>query len=515
MNSTLQTPAGNSLSGPLEGKRAFRLSGLLLFIAGSAFLIVLFSLWSYKGRFWGNWYPLMISSSQVNEELESFLSDISGGELISESGSMLESGFGESEVLRVSELGTDRAPYADDPRLDPYMAGNPAYFNQGGYKIFYLPAVSAPLVYDNQLKKSALTAGGDWLLADGSFSRLPACLFVLVMLCLCTGSLRFCIPAAGFLSLGFFIFSSGDSHLLLVLVLAALPVRYMMDTASPFYAGMFLLVLLWARIASVMDMRSVAALAALGCVSLGVLFALPPAKRSVKCGGTRKRRSSAGIKAGRDHVLFEPVPLTGPVAVKRGEGSGRLLTAAVFVFSLLLLLSSMRQERFLPAGIPAAESSGLAWDYDSLLLADDNPEFPGVRAYYRHRAYQDSFMYGGDYSLPHPGSTLRVDDFVWEDGVVVNRPRIVLSYDSQWFRSTLSDMSGSGPGRLMAGEDFLPAVVRKSSYIFGNSMGVLLFAAVCLLLNLYIRIFGMHPDRRKGSDRFSGKFVLRRKQQAA
>lgn len=516
MNSTLQTPAGNSLSGPLGGKRAFRLFGLLLLVAGFAFLFALFSHWSFNGRFWGNWYPLLVSSSQVSEELETFLSDLSGGDLISESGSTLEfNGYGEPEILRVSELGTAGAPYADDPRLDPYMTGNPAFFNQEDYKIFYLPARVPPLVYEHRLNRSALTADGDWFLADGGFPRLPAALFVLVILCLCAGSLRFCVPAAGFLFLGFLVFSSGDSHLLLVLVLAAVPVRYMMDGANPFFAGMFLLALLWAGLASVLDTRAMAALGALGCVSLGTLFALPPAKRSSSGGGTARKRRSNVIKAGRDHVLFEPVPLTGPVAVKKETGTGLFPTAAVFLFSLLLLLASAGRERLLPAGIPAAESSGLAWDFESLSLAGESHEFPGVRSYFRHRAYQDSFMYGGDYSLPRPGSTLSVDDFVWEDGAVVNRPRVVLSFDTEWFHATLSDMGGSGSGRLMAGEDSLPLIVRKSSYIFGNSTGMLLFAAACLLLNLYIRIYGMHPDRRAGSDRFSGKFVLRRKQQAA
>ena len=72
MNSTLQTPAGNSLSGPLSGKHASRLSGLLLVVMGSVLLIMLFSLWSYKGRFWEDWYPLLISSSYTSEELELF-----------------------------------------------------------------------------------------------------------------------------------------------------------------------------------------------------------------------------------------------------------------------------------------------------------------------------------------------------------------------------------------------------------------------------------------------------------
>ena len=146
---------------------------------------------------------------------------------------------------------------------------------------------------------------------------------------------------------------------------------------------------------------------------------------------------------------------------------------------------------------------------------DDSSEFPGVCAYYRHRAYQDSFMYGGDYSLPLPGSTLRVDDFVLEDGTIINRPRIAFSFDGEWFHSTLAEMTGSGPGRLMGSEEFIPRIVRKNSYVFGNSIGILLMAGLCLLFIFYIRIFGMHPDRRVRSDRFSGKFVFRRKQQAA
>ena len=65
--------------------------------------------------------------------------------MISESNSLLRyNGFGESESISVSELISKNAPYADDPRLDPYMTGSLSYFNQGQYKIYYLPAISQP-----------------------------------------------------------------------------------------------------------------------------------------------------------------------------------------------------------------------------------------------------------------------------------------------------------------------------------------------------------------------------------
>ena len=504
------------MSGPLSGKRAFRVSGLFFLVAGSAVLIMLFSLWSYQGRFWGNWYPLMVPSSHVDEELESFLSEISRGEMVCESNSLLNyNGYGSSESVRVSELDSGNFLYSDDPRLDPYMTGNLSYFNQGLYKIFYLPAFRSPFAYDQLLKKSPLTAGIDWILVDSSFPYHSALLFILTMGLLCIGSFRFCLPATGFLLLGFFMFSSGDSHLLLLLLLAALPVRYMMDGANPVYWILFLLIPVWGKLGNVIDMRYLTAFIALGCFSFGALMVIPPLK-VFRYGRSLRASGKGRIKSGHDHVLFEPVPLKEVARkVKKERKGNRLITSLVLILSLVLLFASASEEYLLPSGIPSAVSSGLSWDFESLIQAEDNPEFPGVRAYYRHRAYQDSFLYGGAYELPLPGSTMSVEDFILEDGTVVNKPRIVFSFDHGWFNSTLNEMSGSGPGRLMAGEEFIPGIVRKSSIISGNSMGILLFAGVCLLLNIFIRIFGMHPDRRIRSDRFSVKFVLRRKQQAA
>ncbi len=511
MNSTLLTRSGNSLSGPFPGKPAVRVSGLLFIILGSASLIMLFSFWSYKGRFWANWYPLMISASYINEDLESFLSDLSGGEMISESNSFLEyNGFGETELIRVSELGTEKGLYVDDPRLDPYMAGSSSFFRQDGYGIYYLPADQSPFAYEQQLRKSFPVPASEWQLPDFSFSRIPVLLFAGIIILLCAGSLRFCIPAAGFLALGFFVFSSGDNHLLIILVLAALPVRYMIDGANPFFWAMFLPPLILGRVISILDLRYTAALVALGCLSFGVSLALPPLRAFLP------ERVRAGRKeAGRDHVLFQPVPLTGTIEKDKGKRSRPTLTLAVAALSLLLLVLSAQKEIFLPAGIPAAESTGLDWEFDSLAAADGISDFPGVCAYFRHRAYQDSFIYDGDYGLPRPGSALSVDDFTFEDGVVISRPRIVLNFDSNWFRSTLLHMRESGSGRLTGSEEFIPSVVKRRSYLYGHSTGILLCSALCLLLNLYIRIFGMHPGRHGRSDRFSAKFVFRRKQQAA
>ena len=132
------------------------------------------------------------------------------------------------------------------------------------------------------------------MLADGSFQIGPAVLFAGIIFFLCIGCFRFCVPAVGFLFLGFFAFSSGDNHLLIIMVLAAMPVRYMMERSNPFFLGLFLLPIVWGLVSSILDFRYAAALAALGCISLGVSLFLPSVKRS----RSGRNRRAAGRKAG-------------------------------------------------------------------------------------------------------------------------------------------------------------------------------------------------------------------------
>lgn len=496
-----------------------RTASLLLIFTAIAGLFFLNSDWAYKGRFWQNWYPLLIPEAQMSSELESEIQRLSGGNVISKSGTILEySDYKNLEQLSLEDFSAGKGPYQDDPRIDPYMTGLNSYFNQNIYEILYLPSNKSPLEYQRIFSDSFLMSETNWLFPEWRGNSVYILIFASVLLLLSFGSLRFCVTAAVFLAAGTIAYSRGQNSDLLVLAVTALLLRIsdlrtgrfawplvlpFLPAAAAFYMGLF-------------NIRQLELTALVFLVFAGAALWPEHLHRQRKTLNLKKRISKRAVP-GKDHSLFDPVSLFEKQhAVKltvKGKPSYLLLSAAVL--SLIFCFMNLAVEKILPAGIPAVERSEGLWDYEGLLHSETSAHLPGASDYMKHMAYQESFIYGGSYKLPVPGSVISFEDYHFSDGRIYESNPSVLIFTEGWYESRLLQMGKNGPGKLLASESSPPVISPRYSETIGISLQMLLVFAVLIFVFVLIHLTGKHHASDTSGNRISGKFILRRKQQAA
>jgi hypothetical protein len=493
-------------------------ASLLLIFTAFAGLFFINSDWTYNGRFWQNWYPLLIPEAQMNSELESEIQRLGSGNVISKSGTILEySNYKDLELLSLEDFSAGKGPYKDDPRIDPYMMGLNSYFNQNIYEIFYLPSNKSPLEYQRIFSDSSLMSETNWLLPEWRSNSVYILMFASVLLLLCFGSLRFCVTAAAFSAAGFIAYAGGQNSVLLVLAVTALLLK-ISDLRTGRFAWHFLLPFLPAAAAFYMGLFHIRQLELTGLVFLvfaGVAL-WPEHLHRQKTTLNLKKRISKRAADGKDHSLFEPVSLFEKQFVKltvKERPSYLLLTAAVLC--LVLCFMNLAGEKILPVGIPAVERSEGFWDYEGLLHSETSAQLPGASDYMKHMAYQESFIYGGSYSLPVPGSVISIEDYHLSDGRIYESNPSVLIFTDSWYESRLAKMGENGPGKLLASESSPPVISPRYSETIGISLHMLIVFAVFIFVFVLIQLTGIHHASDFSGIRNSGKFVLRRKQQAA
>jgi hypothetical protein len=75
-----------------------------------------------------------------------------------------------------------------------------------------------------------------------------------------------------------------------------------------------------------------------------------------------------------------------------------------------------------------------------LPLAGTDDGLPDLADYVMHRAYQESFIYGGTFSLPTEGQQITIDRFELDDaGQFRSFPDAMISFDQQWLDQIVSD----------------------------------------------------------------------------
>ncbi|MDC7234481.1 MAG: hypothetical protein PQJ58_14705 [Spirochaetales bacterium] len=488
---------------------------LLLIIISSAGLFMLQGSRDYKGRYWQNWYPLLIPVASSNSTLEEEIYSLAGNDVVSSGSTVLEySDYHDLETLPLRDFAAGKGPYQADPRIDPFMKTVHSYFYQGTYEIFYLPSTKTPLEYKRLFLASPVMEEAAWKLPDVNDSLLPLILSAGVIVLLCLGSLRFMITGASILAAGLILLQQGHCDVLPVLGVTALLLRLALDGSGRGILRFLLPV--------------VPALAAwfAGLLPDGLLMLFIPV--FISFGGslllTGKprvyRRKEKGKRRhtlrGRDHSLFDPVSLYEKKTVKTvvKEGPSFLLIAAASV-CLLAVLTGGVVEIALPAPVPAAGWTRGAWDYEGLVQTQDAGELPGAAEYIKHRAYQESFAYGAVYALPVPGSRISYTDYSLEGDRVRETQRSVQDYSESWYASRLELMGKNGAGRLLASEPAPSAVVLRSFETVGISLQVQIVLAVLIFVFVLIHISGLHHTSEYRGIRNSGKFMNRRKQQAA
>jgi len=490
-------------------KRIFQTPGIMLIILGFSGLLGLGVSWEYHGRFWKEWYPLLISSADCNSHMEEYLGEITGGQLVSESNSYIRyNGYNSPKQITLEDLRSGEGLYSLDPRLDPYMKGSLAYFNQGIFRIFYLPSNHSPLRYFWVLSRNGALRHAEWFLPDADFSLPEVLVFVFLILMLCWRSFRFSIPGALILGIGFLSVWAGQNQSLLILSVFALFVRLILSgyQKNPWVWIFMLLSAGLALYGKFINLRLAAALGCLAAVSAGSFQCLP----------------SPGIvqgKRGQDHNLFEPVSLLSDPGRQPGgkilaEVNPVMIAASLMV--LILCLMNLPGVRVLPADFPVAVSTSGSWKAGNLNPSGIKSPLPDTEDYLRHRAYQDAFMYGGNYELPQTGGGVTIDDYALDKGRISETKRRVFEFTSSWFEQRLDEMADSGPARLLRSESAPPVVRVQSSVMKGIPLHVLFAFAALIVIYVLIHISGIHPAHsRAGRNYGKSFFVLRRKQQAA
>jgi hypothetical protein len=489
----------------------FSAAGIILVLLSFSGLFVVSSHWSYEGNFWKGWYPVLIPSQSMNAQREESLMNLGSGLLISETTSTVEyNSYNHFKRVSLKDLRNGDELYPSDPRYDPYMKGVQNYFNQGIYKIFYLPSSQSPLKYSWQFSRSEKWNGVDLLFPDAEFPFVEVLLFSLTLILLCWKSPGFLISGLAFFMSGFQSVMACESQFLLILAVTALFISFLTGGKSSFklYWILPLLPACMAVYGDVIDLQEL----------MMVVFILTSTMGSclINQGISLDRTRKSIVGKGVDHVLFEPVSLLDrkDVAVKQ-RISPLLLAAALAV--MVQVLVSWPGMTYLPVPIPSAQASGGQWDALELNPDGALSTYPDTEDFLRHKAFQESFMYGGSYLLPRPGSTITLEDFAVQEGRITETSRTVLEFDSSWFETRLAHMMESGPALLLRSEDGPPIVLSRDSILTGIRPSLLLVLAVLIVIYVLIQFPGIHPIHRNRIVRGYGKsiFVLRRKQQAA
>ncbi len=489
-------------------KRRFQTPGILLVILGFSGLFWLVVSWNYSGQFWKEWYPLLISSDKCSSEIEQYLDNITGGEVVSESNSFIRyNGFSAQEEITVADLRSGERFFSSDPRLDPWMKGSIAYFNQGIYRIFYLPRTYSPLRYFWVFSRSEVMKQAEWKLPDAEISYPVIIIYLCLLFLLGWKSIRFFLTGGAFLLAGVHCVLTGQSTVLLILAVTALFVRLLL---TGFEKNLWVWIFTFltpgmALYGSLFDLRTAGFLLPLAAVGTGA-FLLIPVKRKIQ--GRR----------GQDHRLFEPVPLI--PRTETGSSTGRAsVSPAVFgavLLTLLLGVFNFPGIRILPADLPSAETSGGVWSAGGMNPAGARSLLPDAEDYLRHRAYQEGFMFGAAYEMPLEGGGVDLENYDLEDGRVTGKNFRVLGYTESWFEEKLTEMVESGPSRLLRSEAAPPVVRTLSSFEYGIPLQMLLAFAANIVIYVLIHMSGQHPARSRAVRSYGKQFfVLRRKQQAA
>ncbi|MDC7240618.1 MAG: hypothetical protein PQJ50_09685, partial [Spirochaetales bacterium] len=181
---------------------------------------------SPAGTFWENWYPLLIPSVQMSDDLQAEIFSLSPSEPVSISNTVISYlSYNGSETVSLIDFARGEGPNRFDPRIDPWMTGISDYFHQDIYEIFYLPNTLSPLEYRRAFENSEILGGVDWILPDDESSLISPVLFAAVILLLCIGCFRFIIPGGALLFAGYFLTVTGQDGLYPLLAVTALLLR--------------------------------------------------------------------------------------------------------------------------------------------------------------------------------------------------------------------------------------------------------------------------------------------------
>jgi len=415
-----------------------------------------------------------------------------------------------SRIGRVDEVplsAVDELLDPVDPRRDPFMKELSAYFRIGGQNALYVEApgslLDARRLVNNALGPGARVAELDlaarW--ASAAFPLLAA--LAALAYSLRSGGVRFISFLPFFLPSFFFGIGAGVSAALMALAIDWLllvmdaPRRVMdRELATALFAQrrrlFWVALVVLAGLLNAFVLHGPQALLALllaiaGCLSVRAAAAIlaRPAVRD------------------EEHRAFRPVP----ILVKprfRSTNSRERLVAVVAVAGILVLaplIDRVLTTRSVDRPVPHAEQSGPV-SFETLrnvAASRVSGSLPDLSDYLAHRAYQESFAYGGTYQFPDPDQPVMLERFrLGEDGAFTSFSEPVLQFDDQWLQAALTDPP-PGIVSLLATRDYPSGVALSGrEALYSRYSRIALHVLFLTLTLLPFAVGSPHRVRLKG-----------------
>ncbi len=465
----------------------------------------------FSGSYWTGWYPLLVPQSQVSSEVEHKLAGLSDSLVSGSDRSYFYDGFDGLAKISRDDLVSRRILLDKDPRLDPFLINADRYFKDDLYEFFYLPADRSSLKYKNALKDLWQP---EWIFPDCTWDVPVIVLSVILSVLMLAEAGRRSFP--GILML---FYTAGSlyygNHKMLIPGLLFLFLFSQYRKAGKY--RLFLIYLI--PLSGLLFLLSgVFSLRDTGAVLLIFLSGL-----TFRVTGKTLRRKKGSLKR-RDHDLFRPVSLTG----------GNVMSADEKVFSLrwnvisgllqgfgmiLLLFMAAASDRSFPVSFPAVSSGAeRAWSWSGLKSLPYGQAIPGVKEMVMHRAYQESFSYGGTWMMPVEGDTVNLKVYTMKEGRIDPSIRPVLTFDQKWLEKIFDEMPLEGPGVLLKSEPFLPEVSLNNLVMGVPLARDLIISGILLILGILLNLLNIAASPAGSSEEFRMRnhlLIFRRKQQAA
>lgn len=447
-------------------KRKTEIIGLLLVLvsfllyAAAAYGIVRGSMKYQPERIWEGYYPVLLPQSEEKTEMKQKLA--AAFPLLSRENISIRY-FDFSGMAELSLPDVEKRFSAIDSRLDPFMLELENYFSSrdGKYEIVYCKSDKNPLRLYRELQRlfeghsdSWILAGTNWTLRavlSGFFLLLTAtALFV-------TRKHRILIPLFGLPWMPLIFFG---------------PIQMIMIASALFYAAVLSGTYLPAVVREYLNLGKCLTTKSLVCLCtvlwvLGLLlslFIIRSAALSANgvvhlayavCASFAVEIFIIGLVAGKHakqiHTLFFHIPLANGRRIKLQFI--RLLPVPVIMGLVIIIpLFVSRLSPEVDTGIPQPSGPRYGHINYSMLSqfdvesSDGDDYLPGIEDFFKHRLFQQGWLYNIPYELPMPGRNYTISTFLLDEeegaGGIRKEQKTVLHISDGWYQYEIDGGNG-------------------------------------------------------------------------
>lgn len=151
---------------------------------------------------------------------------------------------------------------------------------------------------------------------------------------------------------------------------------------------------------------------------------------------------------------------------------------------------------------------------ERLWRLESGGDFPTLADYVAHRAFQASYLFGGDYRLPVLGSEVAISRFRRNGNEMSKRRETMMVFDSQWYRSVTDVVGELSPAGLLANGGVPGGVVRERAHrLYWQPLTVLQHFTLVFLV--FVPVVFTHSATTVALRRTALNQLARRRRQAA